>query len=189
MSSVLFSLFFVNPEFIVHLGLFFNKTKEQNNKIYNIYKNLIWSKTWNPDMAGWMVRCERYKRLVPTDKVYRKYPFTLTCAAAIKLFPVKRTKTTCKTKMICRNIWMDTLVDTIFFVYIIQHQTFLLPTVIRLTVGLEFIWENRKNRKPTPVLRMRAELEAAISIRRRSRLRRVREAGKIMENIINNFFW
>ena len=55
-------------------------------------------------MAGWMVRSERYNRLVPTDKVYRKYPATLTCAAAANPLPVKRTKTTGKTKTICRNI-------------------------------------------------------------------------------------
>ena len=67
-------------------------------------------------------------------------------------------------------------------------ETFLLPTVILLTTGLEFIWENRKNRKATPVYKMRAELEAAVSIRRKSRLRRVREAGNIMHNVLNNFF-
>ena len=43
-----------------------------------------------------MVRCDRYNRLVPTDKVYRKYPATLTCAAAANPLPVTRTKTTDK---------------------------------------------------------------------------------------------
>ena len=55
-------------------------------------------------MARWMVRCERYNRLVPTDKVYRKYPATLTCAAAAKLFPVKRTKTTDR-RFVGTNKW------------------------------------------------------------------------------------
>jgi hypothetical protein len=34
---------------------------------------------------------------------------------------------------------------------------------------------------------MRAELEAAISIKRKSRLRKVREAADIMENMVVNF--
>jgi hypothetical protein len=68
-------------------------------------------------------------------------------------------------------------------------ETFLLPTVATLSTGLEFIWENRKMRKTTTLFKMRAELEAAASIRRRSRLQCVREAGDIMHNMINNFFW
>ena len=65
---------------------------------------------------------------------------------------------------------------------------FLLPSTILLAMGLELIWENRKQKKPTSVLLMRAELEMAISIRRRSRVRIIREAANIMENMINNFF-
>ena len=65
---------------------------------------------------------------------------------------------------------------------------FLLPSTILLATGLELIWENRKLKKPTSVLLMRAELEMAISIRRRSRVRIIREAANIMQNMINNFF-
>ena len=70
---------------------------------------------------------------------------------------------------------------------IVADETFLLPTVAILATGLEYIWENRKIRKTTTLFMMRAELEAAVSIRRRSRLRRIREAGDIMFNMINNF--
>ena len=68
-------------------------------------------------------------------------------------------------------------------------ETFLLPTVAILAIGLEFIWENRKVRKTTSLYQMRAELEAAVSIRRRSRSKHVREAGDIMSNMLNNFLW
>ena len=71
---------------------------------------------------------------------------------------------------------------------IVADETFLLPTVAILATGLEYIWENRKIRKTTTLFMMRAELEAAVSIRRRSRLRRIREAGDIMFIMINNFF-
>ena len=67
-------------------------------------------------------------------------------------------------------------------------ETFLLPTVVILSTGLEYIWETRKTRKATSNFMMRAELEAAVSIRRRSRIARIREAGDIMHNMVNNFF-
>ena len=65
---------------------------------------------------------------------------------------------------------------------------FLLPSITILVIGLEFIWENRKLKKTTALHSMRAQLETAVSIRRRSRFRNNREAAKIMENMINNFF-
>lgn len=68
-------------------------------------------------------------------------------------------------------------------------ETFLLPTVTILAIGLEFIWENRKLKKATTLFLMRAELESAVSIRRRSRLQHVREAGDIISNMLSNFFW
>ena len=67
-------------------------------------------------------------------------------------------------------------------------EPFTLPTVAILATGLLFVRENRKQRKQTTLFMMRAELEAAVSIRRRSRLRHVREAGDIMNNLLNNFF-
>ena len=69
-----------------------------------------------------------------------------------------------------------------------SDEVFTLATVSVLATGLSFIWENRKLRKTTTLYMMRAELEAAVSIRRRSRLRKVREAGDIVHNMLNNFF-
>ena len=68
-------------------------------------------------------------------------------------------------------------------------EPFLLASVYILATGLEFIWENRKVRKRTSLYVMRAELEAAISIRRRSRLRTIRESADIMKNMIDNFLY
>jgi hypothetical protein len=65
---------------------------------------------------------------------------------------------------------------------------FMLPTVALLATGLELIWERRKVKKSTTQYEMRSELELAVSIRRRSRSRTIREASSIMENMIINFF-
>ena len=67
-------------------------------------------------------------------------------------------------------------------------EPFLLASISILSAGLELIWENRKSKKSTAMYSMRAELESSISIKRRSRLRRVREAAQIMENMVENFF-
>ena len=67
-------------------------------------------------------------------------------------------------------------------------EPFMLPSVSTLATGLLFIWENRKIKKSTTLPMMRAELEAAVSIKRRSRLKKVKEAGQIMQNMIDNFF-
>ena len=67
-------------------------------------------------------------------------------------------------------------------------EPFLLASISILSSGLELIWENRKVKKSTAMYSMRAELESSISIKRRSRLRRVKEASKIMENMVENFF-
>ena len=68
-------------------------------------------------------------------------------------------------------------------------ETFLLPTVSIISIGLEFIWEKLKQRKATPLYRMRAELEAAAFIRCRSRAKKIREAGDIMMNMLDNFLY
>ena len=64
---------------------------------------------------------------------------------------------------------------------------FLLPSVAILATGLQFIWENRKLKKSTSFFAIRAELEAAVSLRRRSSSSKIREAAKIMNNMISNF--
>ena len=66
-------------------------------------------------------------------------------------------------------------------------EPFLLPSVSLLASGMKFIWDNRKIKQRTPLYMMRAELEAAISIRRRSRLQKLRETAEIMQNMIDNF--
>ena len=67
------------------------------------------------------------------------------------------------------------------------EEPFMLASVSLLATGLQFIWDNRKSKIRTPLYSMRAELEAAISIRRRSRLQKLRETAEIMKNMIDNF--
>ena len=67
-------------------------------------------------------------------------------------------------------------------------EPFLLASISLLSSGLELIWQNRKLKKNTTLYTMRAELEAAISIRRRSRLKKGREAAAIMGNMVEKFF-
>ena len=56
-------------------------------------------------------------------------------------------------------------------------EPFLIATVNILATGLELIWEARKMKKRTNLFQMRAELEMAISIRRKSRSKFLREAA------------
>ena len=65
---------------------------------------------------------------------------------------------------------------------------FTLPTVVMLATGLQLIWLNRKDKKVTTVWAMRAELEARVQLLRRGRTRKLREAGNILDNLLNNFF-
>ena len=65
---------------------------------------------------------------------------------------------------------------------------FTLPTIMVLATGLSLIWANRKLKKVTTVWAMRAELEARVQLLRRCRTRRLREAGNILCNMIENFF-
>ena len=67
-------------------------------------------------------------------------------------------------------------------------EVFSLAIITILTTGMETIWANRQQKKVTTLFTMRAELECAVSIKRRSRNRKIREAGEIVQNIINNFF-
>ena len=67
-------------------------------------------------------------------------------------------------------------------------EVFSLATITILSTGLETIWANRQHKKVTTLFMMRAELECAVSIRRRSRNRIIREDGDVIENILNDFF-
>ena len=62
-----------------------------------------------------------------------------------------------------------------------------LPTVLVLSTGLNLIWRNRTNGKGTALYQVRAELECLISLLRRSRRRRLREAGDMICNTLANF--
>ena len=66
-------------------------------------------------------------------------------------------------------------------------EPFLLASILILSSELELIWENRKSKKTTALYTMRAELEATISIKWKSRLRKVREAAEIKENMVVSF--
>ena len=77
-----------------------------------------------------------------------------------------------------KSLWMEVQSD----------ETAMLSTVLTLATWLLYKWENRKLRKATTLHMMRAQLEAAVSIKRRSRLKQVREAGQIMQNMPDNFF-
>ena len=66
-------------------------------------------------------------------------------------------------------------------------EPFLLASISHLSSGMELIWENRKFTKSTNLNRMRADLESSISINRRSRLRKVREAADLMDYMVDNF--
>ena len=71
---------------------------------------------------------------------------------------------------------------------LIADDPFLMPSAALLATGLELIWQNRKIKKVTAVFDMRSELELAVSIRRRSRSRHIRESADIIQNMISNFF-
>ena len=68
------------------------------------------------------------------------------------------------------------------------EEPFMLPCIILLAVGLEYIWENRKLNKRTRPHDMRTEMELAVYIRRKSRSKKILEAAKIMQNTIANFY-
>ena len=68
-----------------------------------------------------------------------------------------------------------------------SDDPFRLASVCVLSAGFELIWNNRKQRKTTSIISIRAEMEMEISIKRKSRLRNLQECANIMENMINNF--
>ena len=62
-----------------------------------------------------------------------------------------------------------------------------LPPMLILGTGLNLIWQNRQNSKRTTLYQIRSELECLVSLLRKSRSRRLREAGNIINNTMNNF--
>ena len=67
-------------------------------------------------------------------------------------------------------------------------EVYMMATMAIIATGLETIWANRQIKKSNTGYMMRAEMECGISIRRRSRNRRIRESGDIMQNTLTNFF-
>ena len=67
-------------------------------------------------------------------------------------------------------------------------EVYMMATMAIIATGLETIWANRLVKKSTTGYMMRAEMECAISIRRRSRNMRIRESGDIMQNTLTNFW-
>ena len=63
-----------------------------------------------------------------------------------------------------------------------------LPTILLLSTatGLQFIWKNRTLKKNTTLYMIRAELELLVCLLRKSRPRKLREAGSIIENTLLN---
>ena len=62
-----------------------------------------------------------------------------------------------------------------------------LPVTLVLSTGLHFIWENRINKKGTTVFGIRSEIECLISLLRRSRTQKLKEAGEMIGNTLENF--
>jgi hypothetical protein len=62
-----------------------------------------------------------------------------------------------------------------------------LPTILVLSTGLNFIWQNRMNKKGTALYQIRAELECLVSLLRRLRKRGLREAGNMVNSSLSKF--
>ena len=62
-----------------------------------------------------------------------------------------------------------------------------LPTILMLSTGLEFIWTNRSQKKSTNLSMIRTEMELLVCLLRKSRPRRLREAGANIQNTLENF--
>ena len=62
-----------------------------------------------------------------------------------------------------------------------------LPTILMLSTGLEYIWTNRSQKKSTNLFMIRTELELLVCLLRKSRPKKLREAGAIIENTLENF--
>ena len=82
----------------------------------------------------------------------------------------------------------DVTPEKILTLEVKPEEIYMMATMAMITTGLETIWANRQLKKSTTVHMMRADLELAVSIRRRSRNRKIREAEDIIQNTLTNFF-
>ena len=62
-----------------------------------------------------------------------------------------------------------------------------LPAILIVSTGFHYIWHNRVNKKGTALYQIRAEIECLISLLRRSRLKKLKEAGNMINNTLANF--
>ena len=62
-----------------------------------------------------------------------------------------------------------------------------LPTMLIIGAGLNLIWQNRASKKGTSLYQVRSELECLVSLLRKSRSKKLREAGDMVENTMVNF--
>ena len=62
-----------------------------------------------------------------------------------------------------------------------------LPITAALYSGLCLIWRNRHDKKGTTLYDIRADLECLIQALRKSRTRKLKEAGSIISNTLDNF--
>ena len=60
-----------------------------------------------------------------------------------------------------------------------------LPSTLMLYCGLYLIWRNRQNKKRTSLISTRANLEIVIVTLRKSRVRRLRETGSMIQNTLD----
>ena len=72
---------------------------------------------------------------------------------------------------------------------VVGDDPFLLPTMILIATGLQLIWKNRQLKKITSSWSLKSELEAKISLLRRTSKKKLVEAGDILENMLTNFFF
>ena len=69
----------------------------------------------------------------------------------------------------------------------VSEPMYELPTMLVIATGLNLIWQNRLNKKGTTLYQIRAELESLVSLLRRSRSKKIQEAGNMVKNTMKKF--
>ena len=104
-------------------------------------------------------------------------------------FTCDKNREAAEAMMRCAKVYDEDLTpDKILSLQVKADEIYMMATIAMITTGLETIWANRQLKKITTGYMMRADLECAVSIRRRSRNRVIRESGDIMQNTLTNFF-
>ena len=104
-------------------------------------------------------------------------------------FTCDKNREAAEAMMRCAKVYDEDLTpDKILSLQVKAGEIYMMATIAMITTGLETIWANRQLKKITTGYMMRADLECAVSIKRRSRNRVIRESGDIMQNTLTNFF-